>query len=106
MRFFQSLFQSKNYSLEENLESYTLEVEMPGIPKEAISISFVDDILYLEVKAQDGIKKERVQKYNGKSFVLENISYELIKAKYYNGLLTLFIPKKKAYKSSHIIALE
>jgi HSP20 family protein len=91
----------------EDDESYTLEVEVPGITKDMIEISYQDD--YLTIKAgknQDNkdnknyLRRERVSMEMTRSFYLEGVDENDIKAKMENGIL--FINLKKLKKQEDV----
>jgi len=86
----------------ENENEYTLEVEVPGIAKENIEVTFEDD--YLVVHAHQAAKKdersylskERTSLDMTRSYYLENVDESSITAKMENGILTLHVAKLKA----------
>ncbi len=96
--------------IKEEDNDYKLDVDLPGLKKENISVSFKDG--YLKIEAHSGIEDESKEKEGEKAkdkylrreryFVSTSRSYYLgevdeknITAKYENGVLSLFVPKAK-----------
>jgi len=83
---------------------YTVQAEVPGVPKEDIHVSIDGNVVSLraEVRQMDqqteGEKVLRAERYFGsvaRSFQLPaDIDAGQAKAKYDNGILTLTLPKK------------
>lgn len=83
---------------------YTVQAEVPGVPKEDIHVSIEGNVVSLraEVRQMDqkteGEKVLRSERYYGsvaRSFQLPaDIDAAQAKAKYDNGILTLTLPKK------------
>ena len=84
---------------------YTVQAEVPGVPKEDIQVSIDGNVVSLraEVRQQDqkteGEKVLRSERYFGsvaRSFQLPvDVDAAQAKAKYDNGVLTLTLPKKQ-----------
>lgn len=80
---------------------YLLEAEIPGVNKDQINIDYRDNYLTISVEniqevneeKENYIRKERRVGKTSRSFYVENIRYEDIKAKYENGLLKVTLPK-------------
>lgn len=91
--------------VKESDKGYTVQAEVPGVPKEDIHVSIEGNVVTLraEVKQQDSQSKDekvlRTERYYGavaRSFQLPNdIDEGNAKAKYDNGVLTLTLPKKR-----------
>ena len=84
-------------------KGYYLEIDLPGVKKENIEISVNDSILTIagERKLEKKEEKEnytRIESFFGRferSFKLpQDASDQNIEAKYENGVLNLFIPRK------------
>lgn len=83
---------------------YTVQAEVPGVPKEDIQVSIEGNVVSLraEVRQHDqkteGEKVLRSERYFGsvaRSFQLPvDVDASQAKAKYDNGVLTLTLPKK------------
>lgn len=95
----------------ENKDQIALEVELPGMNKEDIQLSFENNVLTLsgerrfEKKAeeQNYHRVERVYGTFTRSFTLPNtVSGEGITAEYRNGVLYLSLPKKEEVKARRI----
>lgn len=98
--------------VKESDKSYTVQAEMPGVPKEDIHVGIEGNVVTLraEVKQQDSQTKDekvlRTERYYGsvaRSFQLpQDIDQANAKAKYDNGVLTLTLPKKLAGGSQRL----
>lgn len=92
--------------VKESDSAYTVQAEVPGVPKEDIHVSIDGGVVTLraEVKQHDsqteGEKTLRSERYYGavsRSFQLpQDIDQASAKARYDNGVLTLTLPKKQA----------
>ncbi|MBO5093319.1 MAG: Hsp20/alpha crystallin family protein [Lachnospiraceae bacterium] len=102
---------------------YELDIDLPGYQKEDVKAQLRDG--YLTISAQtgnDGNEKEekdasgkyiRRERYYGSCsrsfYVGEDVTEEDIRAKFENGILKLFVPKKEAkpeVKENKYIAIE
>jgi HSP20 family protein len=102
--------------VKENDKAYTVQAEVPGIPKEDIHVSLDGSVVTLraEVKQQDAQTRDekvlRTERYYGavsRSFQLpQDIDQSQAKAKYDNGILTLTLPKKLAGSGSQRLAID
>ena len=91
---------------------YTVQAEVPGVPKEDIHVSIDGNVVSLraEVRQHDqkteGEKVLRSERYFGsvaRSFQLPvDVDAAQAKAKYDNGVLTLTLPKKQASNSQRL----
>ena len=98
--------------VKESDKAYTVQAEMPGVPKEDIHVAIEGNLVTLraEVKQQDSQTKDekvlRTERYYGsvaRSFQLpQDIDQASAKAKYDNGVLTLTLPKKQAGGSQRL----
>jgi HSP20 family protein len=86
-------------------------VELPGINQKDITLEMKDDVLILkgERKLTENVKEEdykRMERLFGKFERTFPLSYAVdlnnIKAEYKNGVLTVSLPKKKAYSNKKI----
>ena len=92
--------------VKESEKAFTVQAEVPGVPKEDIHVSIDGSVVTLraEVKQQDTQTQDekvlRTERYYGsvaRSFQLpQDIDQANAKAKYDNGVLTLTLPKKSA----------
>ena len=91
---------------------YTVQAEVPGVPKEDIHVSIDGNVVSLraEVRQHDqkteGEKVLRSERYFGsvaRSFQLPvDVDAAQAKAKYDNGVLTLTLPKKQASNAQRL----
>lgn len=89
--------------IKETKTGYLLEMELPGINKEDINVSIIDNILKVEVersveKSSEGeklIQRERSYGKYSRSFRINNVDLENIEANFKDGLLTLIVNKSK-----------
>ena len=94
--------------VKETDEGYELDVDLPGFKKEEIHLVLENGYLTisteksLENKEEKKGKVLRQERYAGtmsRSFYVgDNVTEEDIKAKYENGVLSLYVPKKEARK--------
>lgn len=85
-----------------------VEVELPGVQKEEINIDLRDDRLSIAVQRNEQvneerenyIRRERKSASMCRSFYVENVKSEDVKAKFENGLLTIVLPKREPGKPS------
>ncbi|MGE3262258.1 MAG: Hsp20/alpha crystallin family protein [Bacteriovoracia bacterium] len=88
--------------VQENAEGYYLQVDVPGIAREDISISLEQDHLILE-----GKRKGQLSQKIRKAFLLPNdVDAEKIEAEVANGVLELLLPKKAQAKPKTISVSE
>jgi len=89
--------------IKENDDEYTIEAEMPGMKKEDIQLEINDDYLTIsavqneekEEKKENYIRRERRQGKYTRSFYLENVNQDDIKAEYDEGILKVHLPKEE-----------
>jgi HSP20 family protein len=79
---------------------YLLEAELPGIPEDQISLSVENDMLTISAESkytdeESRYYSERRYGHEERSFSLENIAQDGIKADYKNGILYVTLPKAK-----------
>ena len=82
----------------EEKDRYILEIDVPGISKEDINITYSDKYLTVfinKIKEENNnyIKRERMTSSITRRFYLSNISEEKIKAKLVNGVLNIICEK-------------
>jgi HSP20 family protein len=92
---------------------YTVQAEVPGVPKEDIHVSIDGNVVSLraEVRQYDqkteGEKVLRAERYFGsvaRSFQLpDDVDAAQAKAKYDNGVLTLTLPKKQGGSAQRLV---
>ena len=101
--------------VKESDSAYTVLAELPGVPKEDISVSIDGSVVTLraEVKQHDsqtgegGDKTLRTERYYGavsRSFQLpQDIDQAAAKARCENGVLQLTLPKKQASGAQRLV---
>ena len=102
-------FVAPTASVTEDNDGYTLQVEMPGVNKEGLEISFENNELTLtgrrSLPAIDGtlIHRESRQENFRRAFELDpSIDANKINAKIDQGILTLHLPKAEQVKPRKI----
>lgn len=96
----------------ETEKGYLLQIDMPRIKKENISISYENN--YLKVSAEEKetkqadkyILQERSYKKYSRSFYAPNINSEGIKAKLEDGVLSIEVPRKIETENTKKITIE
>lgn len=92
-------------------EKYMVRSELPGVDKDAVSVSIDENVLTIKgtkqfVEAKDGEQWKRVETQHGefsRSFTLpEEVDVDQVSAAYKNGVLELSIPKVALKKSKLI----
>ena len=91
---------------------YTVQAEVPGVPKEDIHVSIDGNVVSLRAEVRqhdqkkDGEKLLRSERYYGsvaRSFQLPvDVEAAQAKARYDNGVLTLTLPKKQGNKTQRL----
>ena len=90
--------------IKESDTGYDLAIDLPGYDKNDIKVSLEEGYLTIEAKMQQKenegryVHRERAQSCSRSYFVGDEISKEDIKARYFNGTLNLFVPKKQPKK--------
>jgi HSP20 family protein len=102
--------------VKESGDAYTVQAEIPGVPKEDIQVAVEGNVVSLraEVKQQDSSSQDektlRSERYYGavsRSFQLaSDIDQAQAKARYENGVLTLTLPKKQAMSGAQRLVIE
>lgn len=102
--------------VKENENDYELQVEVPGVNKENISIDYENGYVTIAAKtnkSKDEKDKEgnyiRRERYSGsysRSYYVGEVDRESIKAKLDNGVLSILVPKAKAEEQKKAIAIE
>lgn len=115
---FAPVFHGKNdlrADIKESKDNYTVKVDLPGVKKEDIVIDFKNNNLVISAKRNEEkneneenyIRKERSYGEFSRSFYVENIEEENIKAKFNDGELEITLPKKdKKIADSRKIEIE
>lgn len=106
--FFRSFFNGfgssqMNIDVKDVDNKYVIEAELPGVKKEDINIDIDNGVLTLSAetgserneKNDNYVYRERRYGTVSRSFSLDNIDDENIKAQYKDGILTIDLPKKE-----------
>jgi len=95
-----------------NEEGYTINIDVPGVKKEDLKISYEDGYLTVEAKASTEAKeKEKFitrERFSGsckRSFYLGDIDKDSIKASHENGVLSISFNEAKAENKVTNIAI-
>ncbi len=98
--------------VKETDSGYTVQAEVPGVPKEDIHVSVEGNVVSLRAEVRqldqqvEGEKVLRSERYFGqvaRSFQLPaDIDAAQAKAKYDNGVLTLTLPKKQGGNAQRV----
>ena len=84
---------------------YELEADLPGFDREDIHVDLKDDVLTVSAEhneekeeKKDGkyLRRERSIRSFRRSFNVEGLNRDEIKASYKNGVLTVIVPKQEA----------
>jgi HSP20 family protein len=90
-------------------EGYNLEVSVPGINKEEIKVNVEKGLLTISYDKKEENKTEEHKtvrrEFSHRSFkrsftVADQVNVDAIQAKYENGILKLFLPKKDQVKDN------
>jgi len=110
-----SLFSSLNIfsfktDIRETDDAYIIDAEIPGIGKNKVDIKVEEDTLTIIANVEERreqsdesgyyIRKERKMGTMQRSFSLEDINADKIKAEMNNGVLTVICPKKEGMRKS------
>lgn len=114
--FFSSLDNGNmNVDVKENGDEYIVDVDLPGIDKDAINVELRDNRLTIAVERNEVqednrsnyIRKERRATSMARSFLVDNVKREDVKAEFNNGVLTITLPKSEATRpDSHRIDIQ
>ena len=98
-------------NIKETAQDYILEAELPGFSKKDITVEWHDGYLHIgaqqskviEEEGQNYIKKERYTGGLSRSFRIEGIQKDQIKAEYDNGILKVTMPKSEEHRDKRRI---
>lgn len=91
--------------VKENDAAVTIEADLPGVKKESIDLTYDNNYLTIaarreenqESKGENFMRRERFYGEFRRSFYLDNVDHEKIKASFANGVLTITIPKESPH---------
>lgn len=92
--------------IKENDKEYVIEAELPGVNKNDIVLEVGDNRLNISVQKNEiieenkdsYIRKERRSSSMSRSFWIDDVKEDQIKAEFNNGLLTVTLPKSEESK--------
>jgi len=96
-------------NISETATGFNLEVSVPGINKEDIKVNIEKGLLTISYDKKEEGKTEEAKtirrEFSHRSFkrsftVADEVNADAIQAKYENGILKLFLPKKEQVKDS------
>jgi HSP20 family protein len=98
----QTMQGSFKVDLKETEDQYLVEADLPGIPKEAISVDYDHNQLIiqakrdetLEDKRENYVRRERHYGQLSRSFYVYNVDESKIDATFKDGVLKIILPKK------------
>ena len=99
----------------ETENEYLVSAELPGVNKEDIKLDYDNNNLIIRAKRQEAhddsrdnyIRKERSYGEISRSFYIDNVNKEGIRAKFDNGELKIILPKQvKTHQSNSRIFIE
>jgi HSP20 family protein len=87
----------------DNDKEYVIEADLPGFTKEAIQLEMVDNRLTISAKKDDTteenqgnyIRKERYLGEVSRTFIVDDVNEDEIKAEFKDGVLKVILPKKE-----------
>jgi HSP20 family protein len=106
-----NLFKIKDLKTDiiEEIDKYLISIEIPGVEKDYISITFSDGYLCVNVNKKEikeekvnYIKRERVCSSITRKYYLPNIDEDEIKAKLENGVLNIICSKSEEEPNKNI----
>lgn len=100
--------------IKETDKAYIVEAEIPGADKKDIRIDLQDGLLTIAAKRDEQvsvekdnyIRRERRAFNMSRSFRVDNVKEEDVKASYKNGILTVTLPKRTPGKRGRTIDIE
>lgn len=100
--------------IKETDKAYVVEAEIPGVDKKDIELDLRDGLLTITVRRDEQvnvendryIRRERRAVNMRRSFHVDNVKEEDVKASYKNGLLTITLPKRTAGKRGRTIDID
>ncbi len=102
----------------ESENDYELDIDLPGISKDDISVTLDDGYLTIKAKAnrnfdngekrKNFVHRERFSGVSSRSYYLGSVDEEKIEASFNNGVLHILVPKKveKPVENGHRIAIK
>lgn len=103
----QSVYYSDDSEAYETDNSIVLKIDLPGYPKESISVEADKGYVTISAEKPESVEKEYIIKRRGASkfarkYKLPSTASENIDARYVDGVLELSIPKKEEANATKI----
>ena len=95
---FQNNYRKLNVSINDEGNSYSISLEMPGIDKKDINITVNDGIVSIDAKKKEDDNQSiysEIDNYSRSFYIPDDGNQDKIKAKSLNGILAIEIPKLK-----------
>lgn len=100
------LFNEIKTDIKENNTEYIVEAELPGIKKEDLVVELKDNTLTIAAKtireekneSENYLRRERSVGQVSRSYYVENVDTDAVKADYKDGVLKIILPKLKETK--------
>lgn len=100
--------------VKETDSAVVIEADLPGVKKDSIDLTYDNNYLTISARREDAnetkeenfMRKERFYGEFRRSFYLDNVDHEKIKASFDNGVLTINIPKDAPQRMNKRIAIE
>ena len=108
---------SMRTDVREEDEGYVMDIDLPGVKKENISISYENQEITVRAhvntiqkdekgQAKPFLRRERFSGSASRTYYVGEIDENLIKAEYSDGVLHIYFPKEKPIKNvSHSISI-
>jgi len=99
----------------ENKDEFIIELLVPGIQKNDLSIDVEDNLLTIKYQSDNQSKSKEVNyikfgfkkgAFNKEFRLPENIHYSKISASFENGILSVVLPKKEVVKATNKIKIK
>lgn len=106
--FMPHLFNEIRTDIKENEHEYIVEAELPGIKKEDLVVELKDNTLTIAAKTfreekketETYLRQERSAGQISRSYYVENVDADAVKADYKDGVLKIILPKQKEDKNN------
>jgi len=107
---FNSTYNNMRTDIIEDEGGYQLAIDLPGVAKENIKISYKNGYLTVAVETlnndnQEYIHRERYRGRLSRDYYVGRINEDQISANYENGVLTIHIPKESIQDNKKYISI-
>ncbi len=97
----------------EKEKEYVIKVELPGVKKEDIDLSFNESTIIISCSAEEKseengnyLRRERMCNLSSRSIRLNDAKFEKAKAKLDNGILTITVPRERVSENFKKIKID